>query len=225
MTIKKAVQTRYGQLISQRFSCCCPGEQGQRTKDIPSYGVGNPAARAALEPGERVLDIGSGAGGDCLKAAEQVGPTGEVVGLDMTDEMLAAARQNADTQGVQNVRFVKGDAESMPLEDSCFDVVLSDCVINLAADKQSVFEEINRVLKPGGRMVISDVVTDKPFSEEAQSDEELWCGCISGSLVESDYLDLMQQAGLVQVEILDRRDGGKQGDNQIIHGTYRAFKA
>ena len=223
MDIKKAVQNRYGKLISS-VNCCDTGCGSCSGEGIPSFGVGKPVSHALLSEGEKVLDIGSGAGGDCIKAALAVGESGEVTGLDMTEKMLHSAMQNASDAGVSNIRFVQGDAEEMPLDDSTFDVVISDCVINLVPDKGRVFQEIHRVLKPGGRMVISDVVTDRPFSAATQSNMDLWCSCVSGALPEDEYVELIRRAGLSDPETLDRSSAGVTDGNQLFHVTYRATK-
>ncbi len=177
-----------------------------------------------MKIGEIVLDIGSGAGGNCIAAANIVGDQGKAIGMDLTDEMLEAAKGYASELGVANVSFVKGDAESMPFADSLFDVVISDCVINLVPDKQKAFAEAFRVLKPGGRMIISDVVTDRSFPAELEADTSLWCGCISGAIPENIYTDLMRQSGFGSVELLFKEHSSDVAAIKVFHATYRAEK-
>jgi ubiquinone/menaquinone biosynthesis C-methylase UbiE len=164
-----------------------------------SLGCGNPAGMASLQPGEVVLDIGSGAGVDAFFAARRVGSEGRVLGLDMTPAMIERARRSAEAAGLANVEFRLGQAETMPIEDGSVDVILSNCVINLAEDKGRVFEEAYRVLKDGGRLSISDMVTAGPLPMELRSDAEMWAGCINGALPEQEYLDLVKQAGFTDV--------------------------
>jgi ubiquinone/menaquinone biosynthesis C-methylase UbiE len=164
-----------------------------------SLGCGNPTAMASLKPGETVLDIGSGAGIDAFYAAKRVGERGRVIGLDMTPAMIERARKSAEASGLKQVEFRLGQAEAMPVEDGTVDVILSNCVINLAEDKGRVFEEAYRVLKPGGRLSISDMVTAGPLPMSVRSDPAKWAGCINGALAEQEYLDLVRQAGFVEV--------------------------
>ena len=166
-----------------------------------SLGCGNPTALAELEPGETVLDLGSGGGIDVLLSARRVGPTGKAYGLDMTDQMLALARENQRKAGVENVEFLKGQIEAIPLPDASVDVVISNCVINLSADKDRVLGEAWRVLKPGGRLAVSDVVRRRPVPEALRRSIELWVGCVAGALEESDYRAKLDTAGFVDVEI------------------------
>ncbi|MGH9663172.1 MAG: arsenite methyltransferase [Bryobacteraceae bacterium] len=166
-----------------------------------SLGCGNPAALAKLSPGETVLDLGSGGGIDVLLSARRVGPSGKAYGLDMTDEMLALARENRRQAGVENVEFLKGEIENIPLHDSAVDIVISNCVINLSADKDRVLREAFRVLKPGGRFAISDVVTRGEIPPEIRQSVLLWVGCIAGALGEDEYRQKLQAAGFEQVEI------------------------
>src|SRR6201987_301931 len=160
-----------------------------------SLGCGNPTARAQLAPGETVLDLGSGGGIDVLLSAQRVGPTGKAYGLDMTDEMLALARENQKRAGVQNAEFLKGEIENIPLPDDSVDVIISNCVINLSADKDRVLRESFRVLKPGGRFAVSDVVTRGAIPDEIRQKVLLWVGCIAGALDESDYTSKLATAG------------------------------
>jgi len=164
-----------------------------------SLGCGNPTAMASLQPGETVLDIGSGAGIDAFYAARRVGDRGRVIGLDMTPAMIERARRSAEAAGLPQVEFRLGQAEDMPVEDGIVDVILSNCVINLAEDKGRVFDEAYRVLKPGGRLSISDMVTAGPLPMSLRSDPQMWAGCINGALPEREYLDLVRQAGFVDV--------------------------
>lgn len=152
-------------------------------------GCGNPTALAHIKEGETVLDLGSGAGLDCFLAADIVGPSGKVIGVDITEEMVDMARENAANQGYKNVEFKLGDIEKLPIEDSSIDVVISNCVVNLASDKSKVFSEVHRVLRKGGRMYISDIVLLKELSPEQRADKELIAGCVGGALLKEDYID------------------------------------
>jgi len=206
---------------SQASSCCgmsplVPGAvdpitanlyDDQQTGGLPaeavlaSLGCGNPTALAALHPGEVVLDLGSGGGIDVLLSARRVGPTGKAYGLDMTDEMLALARENQRKSGLENVEFLKGQIEDIPLPADAVDVIISNCVINLSADKDRVLAEAFRVLKPGGRFAVSDVVVRGEIPPEIRRSVELWVGCLSGALDESVYIDKLSRAGFVDVSI------------------------
>lgn len=166
-----------------------------------SLGCGNPTALAKLNPGETVLDLGSGGGIDVLLSARRVGPKGKAYGLDMTDEMLALARENQRKAGVENVEFLKGEIESIPLPDNSVDVIISNCVINLSADKDRVLREAFRVLKPGGRFAVSDVVVRGEVPAEIRKNVELWIGCVAGALQDTEYRDKLAAAGFEQIEI------------------------
>jgi arsenite methyltransferase len=166
-----------------------------------SLGCGVPTAVADLSEGETVLDLGSGAGADVLISARRVGPTGRAIGLDMTDEMLALARANAEQAGVPNVEFLKGYLEDMPLPDAAVDVVISNCVINLSADKGTVIREAARVLRPGGRFAVSDVIADSDMDEATRADMAAWTGCIAGALTEADFSTVLRDAGFEDVEV------------------------
>ena len=166
-----------------------------------SLGCGVPTAVADLHPGETVLDLGSGAGADVLISAQRVAPDGRAIGLDMTDEMLALARANAAAAGVENAEFVKGYLEEIPLADASVDVVISNCVINLAADKRVVLAEAARVLKPGGRFAVSDVIADDDMDDATRADMQQWTGCIAGALTEAEFRAALADAGLADVEI------------------------
>ncbi|HSA63521.1 MAG TPA: arsenite methyltransferase [Nitrospiraceae bacterium] len=224
--IKEHVRAEYGQAARQakngKPSCCGTGSllEGEaldpitgnlygtdETSGLPaeavraSFGCGNPTALATIQPGETVLDLGSGGGIDVFLSARRVGPTGKVYGLDMTDEMLALARENQQKAGVLNVEFLKGDIEQMPLPDNSVDVIISNCVINLSPDKDQVFKEAFRVLKPGGRLAVSDIVVRGTMPQEIRHSVELWAGCVAGALEEAVYLAKLQQAGFEQTSI------------------------
>ena len=181
------------------------------TDDLPedailaSLGCGNPTALAELRAGEVVLDLGSGGGIDVLLSARRVGPTGKAYGLDMTDEMLALARANQREAGVTNVEFLKGEIEHIPLPDNSVDVIISNCVINLSADKRQVLAEAFRVLKPGGRFAVSDIVRRKEMPERVARSMELWAGCIAGALGETEYVDLLREAGFESAAVETQR--------------------
>jgi SAM-dependent methyltransferase len=166
-----------------------------------SLGCGVPTAVADLHEGETVLDLGSGAGADVLISARRVGATGKAIGLDMTDEMLELARANAAEAGVENVEFIKGYLEDMPLADGTVDVVISNCVINLSGDKPQVIREAARVLRPGGRFAVSDVIADPDMDERTRADMAAWTGCVAGALTEAEFRTALQDAGLTEIEI------------------------
>jgi SAM-dependent methyltransferase len=224
--IKEIVREKYGQaalrVTSGGSSCCgsspassCGGadpitsdlydamQAGQIPAEalLASLGCGNPTALAKLNPGEIVLDLGSGGGIDVLLSAERVGPTGKAYGLDMTDEMLALANQNKRRAGVENAEFLKGEIEHIPLPDNSVDVVISNCVINLSADKDQVLREAFRVLKPGGRFAVSDVVTRGEMMPEIRKNVLLWVGCIAGAIEENEYRDKLKAAGFEQIDV------------------------
>jgi arsenite methyltransferase len=168
---------------------------------LASFGCGNPTALAELRAGETVLDLGSGGGIDVLLSAKRVGPTGKAYGLDMTDEMLEVALQNKAKSGATNVEFLKGHIEAVPLPASTIDVIISNCVINLSTDKERVLAEAFRVLKPGGRFAVSDIVLRRELPEAAKKSMELWSGCIAGALLESEYIAKLRAAGFTDVEV------------------------
>ncbi len=222
--VKKMVQEYYGNAIEQKTGCCTKssasssisvpdlaGYNSDVLAAIPqaaaesSFGCGDPLAFSGVKPGETVLDLGSGAGIDCFIAAQKVGPAGKVIGLDMTPAMLEAARRNAKAGGYTNVEFRKGEAEDMPLESGSVDWVISNCVINLSPDKPRVFAEINRVLKSGGRVSISDIIADA-LPDFVRNDASSYCGCVGGALPAEDYLRGLTQAGLVEVKAESRLD-------------------
>jgi arsenite methyltransferase len=221
--IKEVIKEKYGQAalrVTSGGSSCCGATatsgcdpitsnlyDAQQAGLIPeqallaSLGCGNPTALAELKPGEVVLDLGSGGGIDVLLSAKRVGPTGKAYGLDMTDEMLALANENKRTAGVDNVEFLKGEIEHIPLPDNSVDVVISNCVINLYADKDSVLREAFRVLKPGGRFAVSDVVTRGEILPEIRQNVLLWVGCVAGALEENEYRSKLASAGFEQIDL------------------------
>ncbi len=181
-----------------------------------SLGCGNPTAVAKLSPGEVVLDLGSGGGIDVILSARRVGPTGKVYGLDMTDEMLELARRNAAEADMDNVEFLKGQIEDIPPPPESVDVVISNCVINLSTDKARVISEAARVLRPGGRFAVTDVVADPELDEETRQDLEMWTGCIAGALTRDDYRTLLEAAGLTDVELVESHRVHRHAGSSII---------
>jgi arsenite methyltransferase len=181
-----------------------------------SLGCGVPTAVAELQEGETVLDLGSGAGADVLISAQRVGSTGRAIGLDMTDEMLELARRHAADAGAENVEFLKGHIEDIPLPDSSVDVVISNCVINLSGDKQRVLREVARVLRPGGRFAVSDVIADPDIDEATRADMVKWTGCIAGALTREEFAGALHAAGLVDVEINETHRVHAQAGSAII---------
>jgi arsenite methyltransferase len=184
-----------------------------------SLGCGVPTAVADLHEGEIVLDLGSGAGADVLISAERVGQSGKAIGLDMTDEMLELARRNATEAGAQNVEFVKGHIENVPLPDASVDVVISNCVINLSGDKPKVLREAARVLRPGGRFAVSDVIADPDMDAATRADMVKWTGCIAGALTRDEFADALTDAGLVDIEITETHRVHAQAASAIIRAT------
>jgi ubiquinone/menaquinone biosynthesis C-methylase UbiE len=196
-------------------------------------GCGNPQAIAAMRPGETVIDLGSGAGFDCFLAADQVGPSGRIIGVDMTQEMLAKARSNAASIGAANVEFRLGELEHLPVADNTGDVVISNCVINLVPDKAQVFREAYRVLKPGGRLAVSDVINAVPLSAELAAKPELLCGCIAGAAPSARIEEWLQAAGFVDIRITPRPEScelianwvpGSGIENHVVSATVEARK-
>ena len=183
---------------------------------LASLGCGNPIAVAALHPGERLLDLGSGGGIDVLLSARRVGPTGRAFGLDMTDEMLALAQRNAAEAGASNVEFLKGQIEAIPLPAASVDVVISNCVVNLAADKPSVFREIARVLRPGGRIGITDIVAEDSLTADQRAERGSYCGCIAGALSFSEFTDGLRDAGLTDISVTSTHLVGEGMHGAII---------
>jgi len=185
-------------------------------------GCGNPVAIASLNPGEVVLDLGSGAGFDAFLAVRRVGKKGRVIGVDMTDEMLEKARENAKKGGFDNVEFRKGDIENLPVDDEEVDVVISNCVINLAPDKEKVFRETYRVLKSGGKLMVSDVVLTKLLPEKIKNDDELLSGCVAGAILKKDYMSLLEKVGFTNIEIHKKTPGFLKDYTESI--TFSAVK-
>jgi arsenite methyltransferase len=191
------------------------------TAQLASLGCGNPTAVADLHEGEAVLDLGSGGGIDVLLSARRVGPTGKAYGLDMTDEMLDLARRNQIEAGVENVEFVKGTIEDVPLPDDSIDVIISNCVINLSGDKPRVFREAARVLRPGGRFAVSDVVADPDMDETTRRDMQQWTGCIAGALSETEFTRELAAAGFEEIEIQETHRVHDQAGSAIIRARLR----
>ena len=184
-----------------------------------SMGCGVPTAVADLHEGETVLDLGSGAGADVLISARRVGPAGRAIGVDMTDEMLELARRSAAEAGAANVEFVKGTIEQLPLPDSSVDVVISNCVINLSADKPQVLREAARVLRPGGRFAVSDVIADPDMDEATKTDMQQWTGCIAGALTRHEFEAALRDAGLTEIEIRDTHRVHEHASSAIVRAT------
>jgi len=244
MEIKDVVKEKYGQAAVRasqgQANDCCGGSAScgpetwdpitsnlydQQQKDgvpteaiLASLGCGNPTALAKLNAGETVLDLGSGGGIDVLLSAKRVGPTGKAYGLDMTDEMLALARENQRKAGVENVGFLKGEIESIPLPDNTVDVIISNCVINLSSDKDSVLREAFRVLKPGGRFAVSDVVVRGDVPPEVKRSMELWVGCIAGALSDDQYIGKLAKAGFEDIDIEPTRIYSIEDARQFLTG-------
>jgi SAM-dependent methyltransferase len=191
---------------------------------LASLGCGNPTALAELKAGETVLDLGSGGGIDVLLSARRVGPTGQAYGLDMTDEMLTLARENLARSGLTNVEFLRGEIEQIPLPDNSVDVVISNCVINLSADKERALREAFRVLKPGGRFAVSDVVARGEVSDDIRRSMDLWASCIGGALEETDYRDLLARAGFTAIDVEPTRVYTDHFDGRFMSAFVRATK-
>jgi SAM-dependent methyltransferase len=226
---KKWVKERYGAIAAGAQQTCCRehtccaspadvaekiGYSADEVAAAPqganlNLGCGNPLALASIEPGEIVLDLGSGAGFDVFLAAARVGPMGRVIGVDMTPEMIEKARANAERAGYSNVEFRQGDIEALPVEDASVDLVISNCVLNLVPDKPKAFREIARVLKPGGRIAVADIVLDKPLPEALKGDADAYCSCVSGAIGRAKYLRLLEQAGLSNVRVVSEADAAQ----------------
>ena len=244
--IREVVRERYAAAAraaatSERSTCCTAdvgvedehGEEvfgralyaGDEADGVPdqavaaSLGCGVPTAVAALHEGETVLDLGAGAGADVLISARRVGTTGKAIGLDMTDEMLELARANAAQAGVANAEFVKGYIEDIPLPDASVDVVISNCVINLSADKPQVLREAARVLRPGGRFAVSDVIADDDMDDATRADMAQWTGCIAGALTRNEFEQALTAAGLIDIEITETRRVHEHATSAIIRAT------
>lgn len=217
--IKKFVKKRYGKIAEDGKSCCSCGNSsliekakliGYSEKDIKNIpeasnmglGCGNPVALASLKEGETVLDLGSGGGIDVFFASKKVGPKGKVIGVDMTEKMIKKSRETAKKYGYKNVEFRLGEIENLPIEDNSVDVVISNCVINLSPDKEKVFNEAFRVLKTGGRIMVSDKVTEGNLPDEVKKSLDAWAGCVAGALEKNDYLDKIRKAGFKNVRIV-----------------------
>ncbi|MGA3076254.1 MAG: arsenite methyltransferase [Bryobacteraceae bacterium] len=241
MEIKEIVKEKYGQAalrVTSGGSSCCGASaavdccdpitselyDSNQTAELPpdavkaSLGCGNPTALAELKPGETVLDLGSGGGIDVLLSARRVGPAGKAYGLDMTDEMLALARANQRKAGVQNVEFLKGEIENIPLPDNSVDVIISNCVINLSGDKDKVLREAFRVLKPGGRFAVSDVVVRGEVPAEIRRSIELWVGCVAGALEDTEYKSKLAAAGFEGIGIEPTRIHSVEDARQFLAG-------
>ncbi len=208
-TIHTAVREHYGELARTSGSCGCNSQlyDAALIQDVPneisgfSLGCGDPITLAKLQPGETVLDLGSGGGLDCFLAAKQVGESGHVIGVDMTPDMLSKARANAERLKVKNVEFREGYLEALPVEDNSIDVVISNCVINLSPDKPQVFREVFRALKPGGRVAVSDIVTNGTLPEAVQKSMESWGACVAGALDQRDYVRGLREAGFIDIQV------------------------
>src|SRR5262249_16130309 len=240
-SIKDVVKHKYGQaalrVVSGGTSCCGASAEGScdpitsnlyeqgETAGLPSeavaasLGCGNPTALAELKPGETLVDLRSGGGMDVLLSARRVGPTGKAYGLDMTDEMLALARENQRKAGVTNVEFLKGEIEHIPLPADSVDVIISNCVINLAADKDAVLGEAFRVLKPGGRLAVSDVVVRGEMPSEIRRSVELWIGCVAGTLEESEYRAKLTKAGFEEIDVEPTRIYTAESARDVLEGA------
>jgi ubiquinone/menaquinone biosynthesis C-methylase UbiE len=237
--LREVVQAKYGEAArsvrkgaTASCGCGCGSSpdpitsdlyQQAETAELPaeavlaSLGCGNPTALAQLAPGEVVLDLGSGGGIDVLLSAKRVGPTGKAYGLDMTDDMLALARENQRRAGVENVEFLKGEIEAIPLPENAVDVIISNCVINLSADKRRVLAEAFRVLKPGGRFAVSDVVVRGEMPAALRRNVELWIGCVAGALEESDYRRLLAEVGFEAIEVEPTRIYRAEDARAFLH--------
>jgi arsenite methyltransferase len=230
--IRETVRDRYAAAARAGNGCCSPGDAtgvfgaalygGDERGGAPtgavdaSLGCGIPTAVADLQVGETVLDLGSGAGADALISARRVGPSGRAIGLDMTDEMLELARANAAEAGVANAEFRKGYIEQMPVEDQSVDVVISNCVINLSGDKPGVLAEVARVLRPGGRIAVSDVIADPDMDDATRADIAQWTGCIAGALTEQEFRAALEAAGLEQIEIRETHRVHEHAGSAVI---------
>jgi arsenite methyltransferase len=214
--IHEVVREHYAERIKSNASCCgpsdcCSAESNLYPTDLlatlpdgesaVSYGCGDPITLASLQPGQTVLDLGSGAGLDCFFAAKKVGETGRVIGVDMTPEMIERARSSAKRLNIQNVEFRQGYLEDLPVESNTVDVIISNCVINLSPDKSKVFSEAFRVLRPGGKLAVSDIVTDGPLPESIKQSLSAWAGCVAGAIEAEDYIGMMKAVGFADVTV------------------------
>lgn len=238
--IKKLVRDGYAKALSQNVSCCstssccCGTDQAKKISKKVGYsdseinavpeganlgfGCGNPVALASLKEGDIVLDLGSGAGFDAFLAAQRVGKTGRVIGVDMTQEMLEKARTNAKKGGYDNVEFRLGEIEKLPVEDNAIDVIISNCAINLSPDKESVFKEAFRVLRPGGRLMVSDLVLTKELPEAIKESVEAYVGCLAGAISKDEYLRFITIAGFQEIKVISQ-------SNYPVGGMFKYFKS
>ena len=246
--VKAYVKKRYGEIAQTEGSCCSSCGCGPSAADVAlrigyseedlgnipevatmGLGCGNPVALASLKEGETVLDLGSGGGIDVFLAAKKVGPRGKAFGVDMTEEMIKKARGTASKYGYENVEFRLGEIEDLPIEDNSVDVVISNCVINLSPDKEKVFREAYRVLKPGGRIMISDLVTEGELPDSVKQSLDAWAGCIAGALEKSQYLDTIRRAGFQNVKIVSETTYSlgvsQELKGKITSAQVEAFKA
>ncbi|OGN96022.1 MAG: arsenite S-adenosylmethyltransferase [Chloroflexi bacterium RBG_13_51_36] len=247
--IKQVVRAKYAQIAKQDQESCCPscgcgassllsskavGYSGEDLERIPEesvmgLGCGSPTAIADLKTGEVVLDLGSGAGVDVFLAANKVGPTGRVIGIDMTEEMVDRATRIARDHGYHNVEFRLGEIERLPVEDDSVDAIISNCVINLSPDKAKVFQEAYRTLKPGGRLTVSDIVSEGTLPDEIRSDSNAWACCIGGALEQQEYLDKIRKAGFRDVQVLSSKEFYIESEEcqaltKLLSITVRAYK-
>src|SRR5262245_58747029 len=248
-TIRDKVRERYGATARGESTSCCDGCCTSTKSDVLGYyaedaalapeaanlglGCGNPVAIAALKEGQVVLDLGSGAGFDCFLAAQAVGPTGRVIGVDMTHDMLAKARENALKNGFTNVEFRLGEIEALPIADNSVDVIISNCVMNLSPQKDRVFREAFRVLKPGGRLAVADIVATAPLPEEVKGDWAAYTGCMAGASQISDFEQMLHEAGFKEISIAPKDTSrsfirewlpGKAIENYLVSATIEALK-
>jgi len=247
--IKKAVKGRYAQIAKQDQESCCPSCSGGASsllqaqvseclrgdsEHVPEEALmglscGNPSAIADLKAGEVVLDLGSGAGADVFLAANKVGPAGRAIGVDMTEEMVDKAEEIARNYGYRNVEFRLGEIEKLPVEDESVDAIISNCVINLSPDKTKVFQEAYRALKPGGRLTVSDIVSERALPDEIKTDSNAWACCIGGALEQQEYLEKIKEAGLKDIEIVSSREfyienKANQTQEKLLSITVKAYK-
>lgn len=225
--VKKIVKKKYGQIAQSGCGCGCTASQddsetiaksiGYSAEDLAKagktnlgLGCGNPVAFSRIKPGDTVLDLGSGAGVDCFLAAEKVGSSGKVIGVDMTEAMVKLAKQAVKEKGLTNVEIIQADIEQLPLADDSVDIIISNCVINLAPDKAKVFQEAKRVLKPGGRMFVSDIVLLAELTPEQRNNEDLVAGCVGGALLKDEYLAIVQKVGLKVTVLSENKDISKE---------------
>jgi len=247
--IKEAVKGRYSQIAKQDQQSCCSSCSGGASSMLQSRGIGyerndlervpeeaimglgcgNPTATADLKAGEVVLDLGSGAGVDVFLAANKVGPTGKAIGVDMTKEMIDKAKRIAANHGYQNVEFRLGEMENLPVEDESVDAIISNCVVNLSPDKSKVFQEVYRALKPGGRLTVSDIVSEGALPDEIRTDSNAWACCIGGALEQREYLEKIKGAGFEDVMVVSSREfyienKANQTKEKLLSITVKAYK-